>query len=134
MHPQNRRPAVLSAFTVLLVLNATVTAVHYLLIFLRVIPIKGGIGTVVEFTFADAIVTVIPSFIAAYGLWRLRRWGLLLGVLLSGGYLHGMIALLARAVASSQYGVMNFVSIYFVLFSIILIVYLWNHQELFGWD
>jgi hypothetical protein len=126
------RPGILTLLIVLLTINALITGIHYILIFLKVIPIKGDIITVVEFTLADLVVAIIPSLIGAYGLWRLKTWGWVLAMILSGSYLHGMAVLLTRSVITSQYGFMNFVSIYFILFSVLLTIYLWQQRELFN--
>jgi len=126
------RPGVMKAFIILMVINAIITSVHYILIYIGVIPIKGDMATVMEFALADAIVTVIPSVIGAYGLWQLKAWSLVPIMVLSGGYFHGMVVLLTQAVTKSKYGGMNFVSIYFIFFSILLIIYLWKKRELFN--
>lgn len=119
-------------FTVLLVINAVITAIHYILIDIGKIPIKGDINVVMQFALADVIVTIIPSLVGAYGLWQLKKWGWMLAIIASGGYLHGMIALLTPSVVSVQYTIMNLVSIYFIIFSILLILYLWQQQKIFS--
>ena len=48
-----------------------------------------------EVASADIPVTVIPSQVAAYHLWRLRTWSLPLTLFVSGGYVQDMLLLLA---------------------------------------
>ena len=127
-----KRPHLLTACIVLLVINAVITGVHYLLIYLKLIPIQGDLVRAMEFAAADTLVTTIPSFIGAYGLWHLKRWGWIVTMIASGGYLHGMLGLLTHSLMTSQYGAMNLISIYFILFSGVLIGYLWQQRKLFN--
>jgi hypothetical protein len=126
------RPGILTVFIVLVIIQAISGGIHYFLIFLGVIPIDVDMTRVTEFAFPDVIVGVIPSLIGAFGLWRLKVWGWVLTMISSGGYLHGVIASLTYSVLKSQYRSMNFVSIYFVLFSVSLIIYLWQQRKLFN--
>lgn len=127
-----KRPGVLTGFIVIMVINAVVTAIHYALIYQGVIPIKSlDMAGVVEFTYADIIATIIPSVVGAYGLWNLKKWGWALAMILSGGYLHGLIVLLTRSTVTSQFGMMNFVSIYILLFTMLMVAYLWQKRDLF---
>ncbi|HZD60206.1 MAG TPA: hypothetical protein VE439_07115 [Anaerolineae bacterium] len=126
------RPGLLNVFIIIMVFNALVTAIHYILIYQGVIQTKTlDMVGVVEFTYADIIANIIPSAIGAYGLWRLKVWGWALAMILSGGYMHGMIVLLTRAVATSQFGSMPFIAIYILMFSMLLITYLWQQRRLF---
>ena len=126
-----RRPGILTVLTILMAINAIIAGVHYALIYLDVIPIRGDVARVTEFALADTVVTIVPSLIAAYGLWQLRPWAWALTMMLSGGYLHGMVALLTEAAMASQFSAMSLVSVYFLLFSIVLLVCLWRQRRLF---
>jgi hypothetical protein len=124
-----RRPEILTILVVLLVLNAVVTGLHFILIFAGVLPADRSFAA--EVASADIPVTVIPSLVAAYGLWRRRTWSWPLTLIVSGGYVHGILLLLGRSVIREQYGSMSFVALYFIVFTAILVGYLWSHRELF---
>jgi uncharacterized membrane protein (DUF2068 family) len=126
-----RRPRFLSVCTGVLVFNSLITEIHYLLILLKIIPIRGEYITVVEFAVADTLATAVPSFIGAYGLWRCKKWGWIATMIACGGYLHGMICLLTGAVSTGRFSAMNIVSVYFIVFSLFMIGYLWRQRELF---
>lgn len=115
-----------------MVVNAIVAGVHYILIYVGVVSIKGEVATVTQSAFADLIVTIIPSIVGAYGLWQLKKWGWALCMVACGGYLPGMVALLTQAVAEARYGFMNLVSLYFLLSSVLLLIYLWQEREIFS--
>jgi len=127
----NKRPRCLNACIIILIFNAVITETHNLLIFLKIIPIHSAFLQVVEFSVADTLVTAIPSFLAAYGLWCLKKWGWIAAMIGCGGYLHGMASLLTRAIATAQFNAMNIVSIYFIVFSFVLIGYLWQQKKVF---
>jgi hypothetical protein len=127
----DKRPVVLTISLTLMVLNGLVTAIHYLLILLKVVVIHGEFVNVIDFAVADTIVTTVPSLLAAFGLWRYKRWAWIMAMVACGGYLHGMMSLLTQAVVTSRYSAMNFVSMYFTVFSLFLIVYLWRQKEHF---
>lgn len=124
-----RRPELLTILVVLLVLNAVVTGLHFVLIFAGMLPADRSFAA--EVASADVPVTVIPSFVAAYGLWRLTPWSWPLALIVSGGYLHGMLLLLGRSVLREQYGSMSFVALYFIVFTAALVTYLWSRRDLF---
>jgi uncharacterized membrane protein (DUF2068 family) len=126
------RPGLLTLFAVLVFIQAISGGIHYILIYLGVIPADVDIARVTEFAFPDVIVGVIPSLIGTFGLWRLKLWGWMLTMISNGGYLHGVIASLTYSLIKSEYRSMNFVSIYFVLFSILLIIYLWQQRKIFN--
>ena len=128
---QRERPELLAILVAFLVINALVTGIHFQMIFMGVIPVKADIDSITEIALADILVTVIPSLIAAYGLWGLKRWAWMLTMIVSGGYFHGMILLLTRSVILGRYGSMTFVSLYFLLFTIVLVLYLWKERHIF---
>lgn len=125
------RPEALTVLIAVLVINALVTGAHFLLMFM------GGLAPNVDMDFmtpiaiADILVTVIPSLIAAFGLWRLERWAWMLALIVSGGYFHGMVLLLGRSVVKGQVSSMSFVSVYFIAFTALLVSYLWRRRHLF---
>lgn len=122
--------SVYNALVLLFFLNATITATHYALISAGMIPISGSFQSMREFAIADYVAVVIPSFFATYGLWKLKAWGLPLSLVASGGYIHGLIVLLYRAVSTSDFNAMSFVSLYFIAFSVFLTAYLWKHRAI----
>jgi len=98
-----------------------------------VLPVKSmDIESIADIAVADILVTVIPSLIAAYGLWGLKRWAWTLTMIISGGYFHGMVLLLARSLILGRYGSMTFVSVYVLVFTAALVLYLWKQRDLFG--
>ncbi len=127
------KPSLLNLFIIIMVVNAALTGIHYILIFQGLISLKGmDIAEVREFAIADTFAIIIPSVLGAIGLWQLKEWGIALAVLLSGGYIHGVIALISRAVISQQFNMMSIVSVYFILFSLSLVTYLWQRREVFA--
>ncbi|MGQ0737124.1 MAG: hypothetical protein ACT4QD_26190 [Acidobacteriota bacterium] len=128
---ERMRPEGLTVLIAVLVINALVTGAHFLVMFM------GGLSPNVDMDFmtpiaiADIVVTVIPSLVAAFGLWHLRRWGWILALIVSGGYFHGMVLLLARSVVKGQVSSMSFISVYFIAFTALLVSYLWRKRNLF---
>jgi uncharacterized membrane protein (DUF2068 family) len=76
------------------------------------------------------LVTVIPSLVAAVGLWHLKRWAWMLALIVSGVYFHGMVLLLGRSI-KGQLSSMSFISVYFIAFTALLVSYLWRMRHLF---
>ncbi len=84
------------------------------------------------------ILTALGAIAAAYGLYRLRRWGYILSLVVAGMWIYAVvngIFLLVRerfAVASPIGSVSDFFAFVLTLvFSVFLIRYLWKHPALF---
>ena len=124
-------PAWLFIIITMLLINGLVTGLHFILIFLGVIPIKGNMGSVIEIALGDFIVSVIPSFAAAVGLWLRKTWGWVLSFVIAGSYLHGQFVLLGRFYMQGKLGSMSAVSVYFIVFNAMMIFWLWRHRAMF---
>ena len=114
---------------VIFVVNAAVTIVHFTMMFARIIPTRNSIEVVARIAVADIAVAAGPSFVAAWGLWRSRRWGLWLALLACGAYFHGQIELLMMAAQQRLGWSMAAVSLYFIAFSAVFAIYLWRRRE-----
>jgi len=119
-----KKPVGLWIIIALLVANATITAIHYL-------PLLRGGSTVTEFALADLLLTITPSFFAAYGLWGIRFWGWTLTIIINGAYLHGMAVILGSDLLSKSFNAMSYVSVYFILYALLTTIYLWTKRNLF---
>ena len=126
------RDKLLSVVVIVLTANAAVTALHYILLFLDVIPIRGSEEAVVEFAVADGIGTILPSCLGAWGLWHLKAWGPVLALLAGGGYVHGMVVLLTRFATTGQGGAMPLVAVYFLAFRALLATVVWRRHHVFS--
>ncbi len=131
MDNKKKIPVWLFMVVAISVLNGIVTGLHFLLIFLDLIPIKGKLASVMEIAVGDVVVSVIPSFIAAYGLMKMKLWGWLLSFVVAGSYLHGQFVLLGRFFLNDQLGSMSFVSGYFIVFNITMSLFLWEYRKEF---
>lgn len=80
--------------------------------------------TLRAYAFGDLPFAVLPSLAAAYGLWRLRKWGWALALMIGAVYLHSMTVLVAESMLKHQRNPMFFVSIYFLAFAVVSIAYL----------
>ena len=70
--------------------------------------------------------------LAAVGLWRLRRWGVWLALVVAGAYFHGQVELLVMAFQQDLGWPMAVISTYFIAFSASFSVYLWRRKEHFS--
>lgn len=109
----------------LTVFNALATTIMYLKL-LR--PSYNAVSfdplTLKAYAVGDLPFVVLPSLVAAYGLWRLKKWGWVLALMISAIYLHSMTVLIAEALIKNSRGPMFFVSIYFLIFASASIAYL----------
>lgn len=127
----NTQPGWLLAVVTVTLINGVVTGLHFVAIFMGLIPIKGEMASVIEIATGDIVVSVIPSFVAVYGLWRKKYWAWALAFLVAGSYLHGQFVLLGRFFMHAQLGSMSLISIYFILFNLTMIYLLWRHRDIF---
>lgn len=81
-------------------------------------------ATLKAYAIADIPFTVITSLIAAYGLWKMRKWSWVLTLIINGIYLHAMTVLISEALLKGNITVMFYVSIYFLVFSLFTAIYL----------
>ena len=96
------------------------------------ITTRNPLDMVLRIAIPDIAIAAAPSFLAAYGLWRARRWGIWIALIVAGAYFHGQIELLIMASQRSLGGAMTFVSVYFVAFNGFFSVYLWRRRERFS--
>lgn len=122
----------LVAMLAVFVLNAAVTIVHFGGMFSGHITTRNPLDMVLRIAIPDIAIAAVPSFIAAYGLWKARRWGLWIALIVAGAYFHGQIELLIMAFQRSLGVAMTFVSVYFVAFNGFFSVYLWRRRERFA--
>ena len=120
------------ALIVLFVLNATVTIAHFLSMFAGHMTTRNPLDDVLRIAIPDIAIAAIPSFLAAWGMWRLRRWGVWLALVVAGAYLHGQVQLLVMAFQGDLGWLMAAISMYFIAFSAFFSVYLWNRKEQFA--
>ena len=102
------RPGALSLLIAVLVVNALVTGVHFLLMFSGRMAPNVDLDFMTPIAIVDILVTVIPSLVAAVGLWHLKMWAWMLALIVSGGYFHGMVLLLGRSI-KGQLSSMSFI-------------------------
>lgn len=131
MNTEKDRPNTLLFIIGLILFNAIVTGLHFLLIILNVIPIRGELTALIEVASADILTCVLPSFAVVYGLWRQRAWGWGLAYLVAGGYIHGQLLLLSRFQLNNQLGTMALVSLLIIVFHIFMVFYLWRIRHRF---
>ena len=109
-----RQFKILDLTATLLLLHAAVTAVHFALLLVGSLEVRGSYQQLVEFAAADTVATIIPSIAGAIGIFRRRAWGWALSWLVVGGYLHGMVVLIVRGMHDDHPGVMPFIAWYFL--------------------
>jgi hypothetical protein len=127
-----KRPTLLMILIIMSIVNALVASLYFVLVFTGVFLIKSKYP-LNEFAVAGFLVAIIPAFIGGHGIWRLKRWGLPFSFLANGGYFYGIIFLITGVVLNSSFDVfMSFVYIYYLLFSLIFVVYLIRNQSLFN--
>ncbi len=124
-----------SGFVVLIILfslNATVTIAHFLSMFGGLMSTRNALDVVLRIAIPDIAIAAIPSFLAAWGMWRLRRWGVWLALFVAGAYFHGQVQLLVMAFQRDLGVSMAAISVYFIAFSGFFSIYLWRRKEHFA--
>ena len=102
---------------IIFVLNAAVTIAHFVSMFSGDIITRNPLDVVLRIAVPDMAIAAIPSFLAAWGMWRLRRWGVWLALIVAGAYLHGQVQLLVMAFQGDLGWLMAAISMYFIAFS-----------------
>ncbi len=120
-----------SVLLVVFVVNATVTIAHFGMMFAGVITTRNPLDLVQRIAIPDIAIAALPSFVAAWGLWKCRRWGLWIALIVAGAYFHGQVELLVMAVQQRLGLSMGLVSLYFIGFSVFFSLYLWRRRDLF---
>ncbi len=120
------------AIIVLFVLNATVTIAHFLSMFAGHMTTRNTLDVVLSIAIPDIAIAALPSFLAAWGMWRLRRWGIWLALIVAGAYFHGQVQLLVMAVYGDLGWLMAAISVYFIAFNGVFSIYLWRLKTHFS--
>ena len=120
------------ALIIIFVLNATVTIAHFLSMFAGHMTTRNTLDVVMRIAIPDIAIAAIPSFIAAWGMWRLRRWGVWIALFVAGAYFHGQVQLLVMAFQRDLGVTMAAISVYFIAFSGFFSIYLWRRKEHFA--
>ena len=120
------------ALIILFVLNATVTIAHFMSMFAGQMTTRNTMDVVLRIAIPDIAIAAIPSFLAAWGMWKLRRWGVWLALFVAGAYFHGQVQLLVMAYQSNLGATMAAISVYFIAFSAFFSIYLWRRKEHFA--
>ena len=82
------RSGMFLALLILFVLNATVTIAHFLAMFAGHMTTRNTLDVVLRIAIPDIAIAALPSFLAAWGMWRLRRWGVWIALIVAGAYFH----------------------------------------------
>lgn len=85
--------------------------------------------TLRAYAIGDVPFVVLPSLIAAYGLWKLKRWGWIIALMIGAVYCHSMTVLISEALIKHDISPMFFVSLYFLIFAFGSITYLTITRE-----
>ncbi len=120
------------ALIILFVLNATVTIAHFLSMFAGHMTTRNTLDEVLRIAIPDIAIAAVPSFAAAWGMWRRRRWGVWLALFVAGAYFHGQVQLLVMGFQGDLCVKMAAISVYFIAFSAFFSIYLWRRRERFA--
>ena len=120
------------ALLMLFMLNATVTIAHFLAMFTGHMTTRNTLDVVLSIAIPDIAIAALPSFLAAWGMWRLRRWGIWLALIVAGAYFHGQVQLLVMAVYGDLGWLMAAISVYFIVFNGVFSIYLWRLKTHFA--
>ena len=110
------------------VLNAAVTLIHFIALLTGIMPPTNTIAVVMRIAVPDTLVAVLPSFVAAWGLWKSRSWAIWVALIAIGAYFHGQIELIVMALQGELGLTMAMVSAYLLLFNGLFAVYLWRNR------
>jgi hypothetical protein len=92
----NNKPKLLWLLIVLYFFNALGTAIMYFRTLAVSSPSSFDPLTLRAYAVADFPFSIIPGFIVAFGLFKLRSWGWVLGLMLNAVYFHSMTVLLVE--------------------------------------
>ncbi len=123
-----RERLVYVALLAVFVLNAAVTLIHFIALLTGIMPRTNPIALVMRIAVPDTLVATLPSFVAAWGLWKSRSWAIWLAMVAIGAYFHGQIELIVMALQGELGVAMAMVSAYLLLFNGLFAVYLWRNR------
>lgn len=115
--------------------NAISTTIMYVRTLSLAAPSTFDPLTLRAYAFADFPFSVLPGFVVAFSLWRLKHWSWMLALMLNAVYFHSMTVLLFenlfKGKVNSLGDPMTPVSIYFLLFTLISTIYLITKKSSF---
>jgi hypothetical protein len=124
----DRRNTALKLIVNIAALNSLIILVIFILMGSEVMPELLPDGAMKDYIVPVTLAGVLPIAIGAYGLYQRRMWGLSLFTLGHGALLGLAIMNLITAVEEDSLGVMFFISIYLILFSLIAFIYSWTSR------
>ncbi|MHA2298693.1 MAG: hypothetical protein ACXAEU_07405 [Candidatus Hodarchaeales archaeon] len=91
------------------------------------------LGTDLSIFIADLVIAAPASLLAAAGYWRLRRWGVLAGLFVTGTYIYGSISVYVMVLqAGPPYDLTLVIPpVFGIGLSLALIYWTWKNLELF---
>ena len=91
-------------------------------------------GADYRFPITDILVNAPASMIAAIGLWRMRRYGYVASQFVAGFYIYASVEIFIEVVQTGPPFAIEIIipQVIAVAVAVILVVYLWRIQELFG--
>lgn len=108
--------------------NAASTTVMYIKTLTDSTPSTFDPLTLRAYAIADFPFSILPGFIVAFGLMRMRLWGWMLALMLNAVYFHSMTVILTenllKGTQSPLSAPMTPVAIYFLVFAVVSTVYL----------
>lgn len=116
----------------LFVLNAVVTIVHFVPMLTGHMTTSNSHDVVLRIAIPDIAFAAVPSLVAAWGLWKSRRWGLWLALVAVGAYFHGQMQLLIMAYQGDLGWIMASISLYVIVFNALFALYFWSRRDAFS--
>ena len=91
-------------------------------------------GADYRFPITDILVNAPASMIAAIGLWRMRHYGYVASQFVAGFYIYASVEIFVEVVQTGPPFAIEIImpQVIAVAVAVILVVYLWRIQELFG--
>lgn len=127
-----KRPTGLKTVIFLAFINSIVTLVHFLLLERGILAVTGLIEDLWVYAAAVSLVGVLPAAIGAYGLYQKRTWGLSFFTFGSGAYISSSLLILLLSVKTHTYGIMFYVSLYIIIYSLLATFYCWMFRHHFA--
>lgn len=128
----DKRPTGLKIIIALAFLNAIISLTHFILlgngIFLRV---SGLVNNLWIYATVTTVTAALPAILGAFGLYYRRMWGLGLFTFGSGAFLCLALQVLLLTIAARNIGIMFYVSVYLILYSIFATTYVWVFRHHF---
>lgn len=130
----NNRMQGLNIIIFLTLVNAFAGTVYYILTLMGILPNQLLSNFLNKYAFSDILFVVIPSFIAALGMLKRKKWGWHSFILAGGAYLHSMGMILVEMIQKGKMEQVSFIPTYLIAFVLISIIYLWNYRYVIDFD